>query len=122
VDQYDNATFYCTSTGSGVLIINWDCSDGSNCGVSNTHSNNNGQVTSTLVITCVTSNLTVTCAVIQNQTILSSGEPADVEVRLPSIKTVQSIAQLIFIPVPVTYTMTQPETTPPGSEGKKCRP
>ena len=126
MDQYyETATFIfnCTATGSGDLMIEWTCSDDSNCGVSsanigNSSKLNNGSVTSTLVITGVTINLTVTCAVIQNLTCLSSGESADVEVRLPSIEKVLSTAQLIFIPVPTTHTVTQSETTLPGSEGE----
>ena len=106
--SYKNATFNCTATGSGDLIINWNCSDGSNCGMSSTNSSNNGLVTSTLVITHATSNLTITCDVVQNLTSLSSGESTSIEVRLPwnfvRINTVQSTAQLIVIPVPTTVT------------------
>ena len=101
MDQYESATFTCTATSSGDLIIEWTCSDGSNCD-NIMSSTNNGSVTSTLVITGATSNLTVTCNVMQDvgQTNLTSGESASVEVRLPI--EVQRTAQLIFMPVPTT--------------------
>ena len=119
MDQYESATFICTATGSGDLIINWNCSDGPNC--DSTNSSNNGSVTSTLVITGATSNLTVTCNVTQNLTNLTSGESADVEVRQPldfvPIERVQRTAQLIFMPVPTAAPSSDPPTgasSPPG--------
>ena len=96
MDQYDIATFSCTATGSGDLIINWNCSDGSNCDMSSISSSKNGSVTSTLVITDAISNLAVTCNVMQDLTSLTSGESASVEVRLPPIERVQRTAQFIF--------------------------
>ena len=123
VDQYESATFNCTATGSGDLIINWNCSDGSNCGMSSTNSSNNGSVTSILVITHATSNLTVTCNVMQNLASLTSGESASVEVQQPSdfvpIKRVQRTAQLIFIPVTTTTEITPSDTTERGPGGEK---
>jgi hypothetical protein len=116
VDQYENATFNCTATGPGDLKIVWTCSDGSNCGISSTNRNNDGSLTSTLVITRATSNLTVTCYVIQNLTRLSSSEPANVEVRLPSIETVPlSTAELTVIPISTTTQPTDPLTEGPQS-------
>jgi hypothetical protein len=120
VDQYENATFNCTATGPGDLDIVWYCSDGSNCGMSRTNRNNDGSVTSTLVITRVTSTVTVTCAVIQNLTnTLSSEEPANVEVRLPPIEIVQRSTAQLIVPIPTT-TMTQPTDprTPPSPPGE----
>ena len=97
MDRYESATFNCTATSSGDLIINWNCSDRSNCDImSSTSSSNSGSVTSTLVITGATSNLNVTCNVMQDLTSLTSGESASVEVRLPPIERVQRTAQLIF--------------------------
>ena len=113
MDQYESATFNCTATGSGDLIMEWTCSDidGSNCDniiMSNISSSNSGSVTSTLVITRATSNLTVTCNMIQNLTNLTSRESASVEVQLPpnfvSITRELRTAQLIFMPVPTTTT------------------
>ena len=109
MDQYESATFNCTATGSGDFIIEWTCSNGSNvnCGTSSISSSNNGLVTSTLVITGATSNLTVTCNVMQNLTSLTSGESASIEVRLPPgpIERAQKTAQF-FMPVPTTVTVT----------------
>ena len=108
MDQFDSATFTCIATGSGDLIIEWTCSDGSNCDMSNTISSNNGSVTRTLVIIGATSNLTVTCNVMQNLINLTSGESASVEVRRPldfvPIEREQRTAQLIFTPLPTTVT------------------
>ena len=121
MDQYESATFNCTATGSGDLIIEWNCSDGSSCDMSSTNSRDDKSVTSTLVVTGATSNLTVTCNVTQNLTNLTSGESASIEVRQPSdfvsIKRVQRTAQLIFMPVPTTAPSTDPPTgasSPPG--------
>ena len=108
MDQFESATFNCTATGSGDPNIEWTCSDidGSNCDniiMSSNSSSNNGSVTSTLVITGATSDLTVTCNVTRDLTSLTSGESASVKVRLP-IEKVQRTAQLIFTPVPTTVT------------------
>ena len=127
LDQFESATFNCTATGSGDLIIEWTCSDGSNCDniiMSNLSSSNNGSVTSTLVITGATSNLTVTCNVMRDLTSLqlTSGESASVEVRLP-IERVQRTVQLIFTPVPttVTATLSDPPTTDVSSSAGELK-
>ena len=113
MDQFESATFNCTATGSGDLIIEWTCSNCDNIIMSNTSSSNSGSITSTLVITGATSNLTITCNVTRNLTSLTSGESAGVEVRLPPIERVQRTAQLIFTPVPTTVTATSSD--PPTS-------
>ena len=113
MDQFESATFNCTATGSGDLIIEWTCSDGSNCDNISTSSNNNRSVTSTLVITGATSDLTVTCNVTRDLPSLTSGESASVEVRLP-IESIQRTAQLIF--TPVTTTETASSSDPPSTD------
>ena len=123
VNESESATFNCNATGSGDLTIEWICSDGSNCGMSNTDSND-GYVTSTFVIDDATDNLTITCVVTQSLTNLFSGESNDVEVRPPPnfVPTKVLQAQLIVIPAPTTTAAAKPETTPietTGSEGKK---
>ena len=117
MNQFESAIFNCTATGSGDLIIEWTCSDinGSNCDniiMSSNSSSNIGSVTSTLVITGATSDLTVTCNVTRDLTSLTSGESASVEVWLP-IERVQRTAQLIFMPVPTTVTASSSD--PPTS-------
>ena len=125
VNENESATFNCNATGSGDLTIEWNCSDSSNCGMSNTDSND-GYVTSTFVIDDATNNLTITCVVTQNLTSLFSGESNDVEIRPPPVpaEALQRMAQLIVIPAPTTtiYTPAEPENTLPEttvSEGKK---
>ena len=94
VNQGEPATFTCTAAGSGDLTIQWNCSDGSNCGQSSqSEDSGGGTVTSTLVITGASTNLNVTCVVNQNLTSLLSGE-SGIETRLPSTET-SITAQLV---------------------------
>ena len=116
INQFESATFNCTATGSGDTNIEWTCSDidGSNCDniiMSSNSSSNIGSVTSTLVITGATSDLTVTCNVTRDLPSLESAN-ASIEVRLP-IERVQRTAQLIFMPVPTTVTASSSD--PPTS-------
>ena len=114
VNQGEPATFTCTAAGSGDLTIQWNCSDGSNCGQSSqSEDSGGGTVTSTLVITGASTNLNVTCVVNQSLASFLSGE-SGIEARLPlPTEVLTANCKLIVIPAPTTATP-QPESTPIG--------
>ena len=119
VNESENATFTCTAAAdSGDLIVEWICSDGSNCGSSSKEERSDGYVTSILEIPGET-NLNVTCVVNQNLTSLLS-EESNVEVQPPPTESLQRTAKLIVIPAPTTTT-TQSEN-PPSSQDPGVSP
>ena len=116
VNQGEPATFTCTAAGSGDLTIQWNCSDGSNCGSPIHEERRDGYVNSTYEIIGGIANLNVTCAVNQSLASFLSGE-SGVEQRLPSpieaVRTAQLTVILATTPPPLIT------SDDPTSEGEQ---
>ena len=99
VNERDPATFTCSATGSGELIIEWICSGSTDCDGIISDDSTGGYVTSTYQITRASASLTITCVVNQSLASFKSVE-SDIEIRLPQPLTTRRKAELTVIQAP----------------------